>query len=428
MKSFPRLALAAALLAGASGVVLVAPAEAKKDDKAAAGAQLKYSPGFIKAAAPAQAALKGTDPAAIEPAVAAAEAAATSDDDKYAAAHFRLQLSQLKLKASGSSDQSTLRPPLEALVANPKTPQTEKAQLSFVLGQLAYQGNRSADALRYFTQAQQLGYSDPQLPLLVAQSKIASGDVAGGTGDLDTITKQAEASGQKAPEEYYRYALGQNVKAHNKPQSVEWLKKWLAAYPTSKNWHDALYIYGLQGKDSLATPDKGQTVDLFRLMRQTKALDQYGYEEYAQKVLDSGLPDEAKTVVAEGRASGKLPATGGNGAAIVTDANKGIATEGSLTTLATKAKASSTGALAAQTADAYLGKGDYASAIPLYRTALEKGGVKTDDVNTHLGIALAMSGDKAGAKTAFAAVTGPTRVDIASFWSLWLDHPVAACT
>ena len=424
MTRFPKAALAAALLAGAGGLVVTAPADAKKEEKAAGPS---YSPEFIKAAQPAQAALKGTDAAAMEAPVAAAEAAAKTDDDKYAAAHMRVLLTQAALKTNPQADQSALAPTLQSLVANPKTPQTEKGQLYFFLGQFAAQKRDFRTALTDYTQARDLGYAEPQLPLIIAQTKIDAGDVAGGTADLGKVIETAEAGGKPAPESYYRFALSQSVNLKNKPQSVEWLKRWLSAYPTSKNWHDALYIYGLQGKDSLSTLDKGQTVDMFRLMRQTKALDQYGYEEYAQKVLDSGLPDEAKTVIAEGKSNGKLPASDANATAITADANKGIATEGSLSTLANKANASATGALAAQTADAYLGKGDYASAIPLYRAALSKGvGARADDVNTHLGIALALSGDKAGAKTAFAAVTGPVRADIAGFWTVWLDHPATA--
>ncbi len=424
MTYFPRLALVAALLAGASGFALVQPADAKKE-QAAAGP--KFSPEFVKAAQPAQVALKGTDVAAMDAAVTAAEAAAKTDDDKYAAGHMRVQVFQARMKSDPKADQSVLGPTLAALAANPRTPQVEQAQYNFFLGQFASQKRDYPAAIRYYSAARDLGYAEPQLPLLIAQTKIDSGDVAGGTADLGTVIRTAEASGKPAPEEYYRYALGQNVKAKNKPASIDWLKRWLSAYPTSKNWHDALYIYGLEGQTSLTTLDKGQTVDMFRLMRQNKALDQYGYEEYAQKVVDSGLPDEARTVIAEGRASGKLPASDANATAINADAARGIASEGPLGALASKANASATGSLASQTADAYLGKGDYTAAIPLYRTALSKGvGAKADEVNTHLGIALALSGDKAGARTAFAAVTGPTRADIAGFWTLWLDHPATA--
>jgi tetratricopeptide (TPR) repeat protein len=424
MMQYTRLTLAAALLAGVGGLAVATPAIAK-DSKKDAKAGPSYSPEFIKAAGPAQAALKGTDVAAMQSAVAAAEAAAKTDDDKYAVAHMRVQVVQTQMKADPQADQSVLAPTLQSLVDNPKTPATEKAQLYFFLGQFADKKRDYATALRDYGQAQTLGYNEPQLPLIIAQTRIASGDVAGGTADFGKVVDTAEASGKPAPEAYYRYALGQSMNAKNKAQSLVWLKRWLSAYPTSKNWHDALTIYGLQ-QGSLATLDRDQTIDLLRLMRSTKSLDQYGYEEYADKVLKAGLPDEAKTVIAEGRASGKIPAAGSNATGILADANKSIALEGSLTTLSTRARASATGALASQTADAYLGKGDYAAAIPLYQLALTKGGVKTEQVNLHLGTALALSGDKSGAKAAFGAVTSAPNADIAQFWVLSLDHPAAA--
>jgi hypothetical protein len=55
----------------------------------------------------------------------------------------------------------------------------------------------------------------------------------------------------------------------------------------------------------------------------------------------------------------------------------------------------------------------------MYRAALSKGGVDANEVNTRLGIALARSGDKAGAQAAFGAVTGNPRAGIAALWTTW---------
>ena len=45
-----------------------------------------------------------------------------------------------------------------------------------------------------------------------------------------------------------------------------------------------------------------------------------------------------------------------------------------------------------------------------------------DLANLHLGMALARSGDKAGATAALNAVTGP-RADIAKYWLLYVQQP-----
>ncbi|WP_447407021.1 hypothetical protein, partial [Clostridium perfringens] len=89
-------------------------------------------------------------------------------------------------------------------------------------------------------------------------------------------------------------------------------------------------------------------------------------------------------VLKEGMASGKIPATSTFSKRLLGDATTAIKNEGSLATSEKQASASANGKLSAQTADAYLGQGNYAKAIELYRQALTKGGVDKDEVNTHL--------------------------------------------
>ena len=171
---------------------------------------------------------------------------------------------------------------------------------------------------------------------------------------------------------------------------------------------------------------KMQRIDVYRLMRASNSLaDQRDYADYAQLAYDAGLRGEAKAVIDEGRASGKIPAGYAPANELYTMSKAGLAAEGSLAGIEAKARASATGALAAQTADAYLGTGEYAKAIELYRLALQKGVTKPDDVNLHLGIALARSGDTAGAKTTLASVTGGQSAEIASYWQFYVDRPAA---
>jgi hypothetical protein len=135
-----------------------------------------------------------------------------------------------------------------------------------------------------------------------------------------------------------------------------------------------------------------------------------------------GLPGEAKAVIDEGYALGKAPRTSKALADIyATSTGKIAADRASLAKSEAAANSSANGKLASGTADAYLGYGEDAKAAALYRVALAKGGVDTDAVNTHLGIALARSGQTAEAKAAFALVKGP-RAEIANYWVTWLDQ------
>jgi Flp pilus assembly protein TadD len=91
----------------------------------------------------------------------------------------------------------------------------------------------------------------------------------------------------------------------------------------------------------------------------------------------------------------------------------------SLSGIEGKAMADATGSLALKTADAFFGYGDYSKAVALYRAALTKGPVDANLVNTRLGMALALAGNRAEAEVAFRAVAGP-RAALAAYWLVWL--------
>lgn len=429
MKSISRVAFAAALMAGAAGIAVSPPAIAqKKQQDEQKGPALKLSKEVQAAAGAAQKALAAKDYATAATQLTTAQGVVKSDDDRYIVAALQLQLEAQKIQDARAANQQIgdqgLKAPLEALIANPKTPQVDVAKYNFQLGVMAANAKDNAGAVNYFQRAQQLGYSDPNLPLQLVKLKIDAGDVAGGLGELEKAIDAQTAAGQKPSEDLYKYAIAQANKKRMGPQTAAWIKRWLVAYPSAQNWRDGIVTYGLT-QQSAVTLDKGQKVDLYRLMRSAKALaDQYDYEIYAQWAYDLGLPHEAKAVIDEGKAAGKLPA--GSSADLLRVANQAIASEGSLAPVEAKAKAGANGRIALNTGDAYLGMGNYAKAVELYQVALQKGGVDADVVNTHKGIALSNSGDKAGAKAAFAEVKTAPRTDIAAFWTLFIDNPPSA--
>lgn len=423
MKTISKAALAALLLAGSSALALSpAAAKDKKDD---AQPQIKLSDEFRKAAAPAQTALAAGDLATAETGVTAAEAAAKTDDERYIASELRLQLLS-KQNANTANDAASVarsdaayKAPLDSLLTNPKTPADQRGKLANARGQIAFNEKNYPDAVKYYTMAQQAGYNEPDMALGLAKAKVQSGDIPGGVAAIDAVIKADEAKGQKAPEDLYKYAVANLYKTNDRATTLGWVKRWLAAYPSNENWRNAIIVFGFQGPTA-ARMGKPEKLDLYRLMSATGAIaDRGDYLEYAQYANDLGLPDEAKTVIAKGKSAGKIPATDADAAAINKTATNGIASEGSLASLATKAASSAKGDLAQQTGDAYLGQGNYAKAIELYKLALQKGAANADQANMHLGIAQAMSGDKASAQTSFAAVQNEPAKDIASLWQAY---------
>ena len=310
MKTFSKVVLALALT-GSAGALTIVPANAK-DKKEEAKPGLKLSPDILKAAQGAQTALAAKDIAAATPLVAQVEAGAKTPDDKYLAANFRLNLEQLKLQAataanpSAPQDNTPLIAPLDALIASPNVPPEARGQILYQRGAIAYNARQYAQATQFFAQAKAAGYANDNLDMLIVKSKMDGGDTAGGVAELNGVIDKATAAGQKAPEEYYRYALSKDLAAKDNAGSFALMKKYLTAYPTSKNWRDMIVIYGLQN-GSMATLDNSQKLDLFRLMRATKSLaDQVDYGDYAQKAFDRGLPAETLTVLSEGAAFGQV--------------------------------------------------------------------------------------------------------------------------
>ncbi len=223
------------------------------------------------------------------------------------------------------------------------------------------------------------------------------------------------------PEAWYRVVVSQTYKAKDYAATNRYMRAMIGDYPTPTNWRDALVLY----RDA-AKLEPTMAIDVYRLMRAAKALDgERDYYEYALFVDQRGLPGEAKAVIDEGYALGKAPKTSKAISDIYATSSAKIAADrASLAKSAGAANNAANGRVAANTADAYLGYGEDAKAAELYRTALSKGGVDNDAVNTHLGIALARQGQTADAKAAFAQVKGP-RAEIASYWMTWLDQKAA---
>ncbi|MEA1083159.1 hypothetical protein ACLBWH_01945 [Sphingomonas sp. M6A6_1c] len=425
MKTLSKLALVAVLATGVSGLAIVAPAAAKdkKEEQAAPG--FKLSKPVQAIAFQAQEAVKARNPATAEPLVAQVEAAATTDDDKYIAAALRYDLENTKLVIAQEAnpkaplDETVLAKPLDALIAAKNTPAADRGKYLFRRGQLAYNSGQYPVATQYFTQAKAAGYNSPDFDLQLAKVKVQAGDTAGGLADLDRFITAQKAAGQTVPEAYYRFGIATANNKKMAPETLAWMQKYVSAYPNARVWRDVILQYAF-AQNSLAAPDKAQTVDLYRLLRTAGAMpDQAMYEDYAKNVYDRGNPYEAAAVLKEGMASGKIPATSTFSKSLLTAANTAIKADGSLASSEKTAMASKDGKIAASTADAYLGQNNYAKAIELYRAALGKGGVDANEVNTRLGIALAKSGDKAGAQAAFGAVTGNPRAGIAALWNTW---------
>lgn len=405
------MGIALALAIVATGVNAPAFA-AKKEEKPAAGPTPELSKAFRPAIAAAQAAVKGGDVADATAKLAAAEALATLPDEKFYLGVVRYDLGK------ATKDTALQRKAVNEMIAAHSKLSANPADLNFVSGNLAYGAGDYQDAIARFTEADRLGSKQVDRLLLLAEASFKTNQVPQGLAYVDRAVAEQTASGQKAPESWYARAASVAYKAKMNGEVAKWTRAQVKAYPTAENWRSALVTY----RDASKLEGQ-QMLDLMRLMRLTKSLaGERDYYEYAALATERALPGEAKATIEEGFASGAVSKSSRAVSEMLTMASGKIAADrASIATGEKQANGAPTGKPAAGTADAYLGYGEDAKAIPLYKLALQKGGVDNDQVNTRLGIALARSGQKDEARKYFTAVTGP-RSEIAKFWLLYLDQ------
>jgi tetratricopeptide (TPR) repeat protein len=213
----------------------------------------------------------------------------------------------------------------------------------------------------------------------------------------------------------YKRALALALEAKS-PAAIEIGRQWVTDYPSATSWSDALRVYR-----RIARPDEQTLLDTLRLARATGALSgDADYHIYAYTAADTGAAGEARSVIEEAAAAGKVDPN----KALFKEINKALKTKAtaadrsSLPERARSALADSSAKVAVRVGDVHYGYGEYARAAELYRAALRKSGADADLINLHLGMALARAGDKAGAIAALQQVKG-SRAELAKYWQVY---------
>lgn len=397
-----------------------APALAQRAPKEAKPAPVVLSPPVRAAAVATQAALAKNDlPTAITQAEAAA-AAATTPDDRYVSGQLLVSIGQK------NQDNKLLGRGVGLMLDSGKAPADQLGVLNVARAKLAYNEKNYALAESSAAAARAAGSADADLVPVLASSMNLNGKTAEALALLNEETAKRKAAGQPVPEEWYQQGVSMGYGSKNPATAAQvsagttqLTQSWVAAYPTKSHWHDALRIYGDQNK-----VDNETQLELLRLGRATGSLLGAGeYLEYAEAVY-LRYPNEAQTALQEGSSKGVINLAQNKNANEILTIVKGkvAADKASLPSSEKTAQSAPNGRTALATADAYASYGEYAKAIELYKLALSKGGIDASTANLRLGAAQASSGDAAGAKQSFAAVTGPKKA-VADFWMVHLDHP-----
>jgi len=372
--------------------------------------KVSLSPEFTKIYNDLIKAMEANATADVSAQVAAAHAAAKTADEHYLAY-------QLQLKAAmGVKNEAEMGKAVDGMLSTGAAPQELLAPLHLAAGKVRYNQKQYSQAAAEFQKVLQLDPANSEAKTLLAQTQLNSASPADAVAMLQKNIAEQSAGGAKAPEDLYKQAISAAYKA-KLPAAVDLSRKWVAAYPTPTNWSDAIRIYR-----SLNTVDDASTLDLLRLARAAGALNgEADYDRYAYAALTKGYPGEALTVLNEGIKAGTVDPNKTPFKEELAQAKaKSAGEEATLESSAKTGLASGTAKTALATGDLLYGYGQYAKAAELYRAALKKSGADANLINLHLGMALARSGDKAGAAAALNAVTG-AQAEIAKYWLAYVS-------
>ena len=376
-----------------------APAPAQK--------QIHPSSKAMKAIAELQAAVNKNDTANIPAKLAAAQAVASTPDDKYA-------IGQLQLKAAlAAHDNAATAAAVDAVVGSGFVDAATGSKLYTSLGSTFYNAKQYDQASATFQKAIAIDANNAEAYTLLGEAKFASGQKADAAAAFQHAIQIQAASGQKPDQALMKRAVSVAYEAQS-PLAVELARDWAAAYPSADSWRNSIAIYR-----NLNHPDVEGTLDLLRLLQATNALNAGDIALFAEAAADQGNFNEAQAVMDAGVASHVVDPANPQYRDIISGLKgKPKATAADLTAAA-KMSPSATNLL--RIGDRYYGMGDYTHAADIYRQVLSRSDADKDVANLHLGMALARSGDKAGATAAFNAVTGG-RAEIAKFWLAYVKQ------
>jgi len=367
----------------------------------------KVTPQSVKAIQALQTTVNANNTAAIPGALAAAQAAAKTGDDKYF-----IGLLQLKAAAT-TKDQSAIAASLEALVASGGAAPDEQFSLYYNLAQ-SYTALKQYDkAAANYQKALDAKPNDVDAIAGLAEARASQGQPAAAIQLIQQGIKAQQAGGQKAPESWYKRAVSLAYGAQL-PQAAELSREWVEAYPSADSWKNAIAIYR-----NLNRPDAEATLDLLRLEAAQGGLASPGeYALYASSAASQSNYTEAQAIIDKGLAAKAISPSDADIQSLLSDIKKEpTATDAGLAQASTIAKDSLP---LVHIGDRYAAMGEYSKAIEAYHMAQGKPGADPNLINLHVGMALARQGDKAGAATALKAVSGPLS-NVAQYWLLYVS-------
>jgi tetratricopeptide (TPR) repeat protein len=369
--------------------------------------QLRPSNGALKPIIDLQNSVNANDYASVPAKVAAASKVAKTPVDRYL-------IAQLQLKAAlAAKDNAGMATAIDAVAASGYLDKAKTAELYQSLGATFYNAKQLDLAGSALEKAVAANPGDAQSLIMLGETRNAQGRKPEAVSLFQRALQASSAGGTKPEEKLYKRAVSIAYDA-KQPAAIDLARQWVAAYPSTESWRNSIAIFR-----NLSSQDVEGTLDLLRLMQAAGALTSPAdYNLFATAAADQANYPEAQAVIDAGIAAKQVDPT----SPLFRDTIAGLRAKPKLTdaALAEAVKSATTGQALVRVGDRAYGMGQYAKAAELYRQGIAKGVTDVNVANLHLGMALARSGDKAGATAAFNAVTGQ-RADIAKYWLLYVN-------
>jgi tetratricopeptide (TPR) repeat protein len=385
------------------------PPRANQQEAAQPQAQPKIQPSkkALKALVELQDAVTKNDVANIPAKLAAAQAVAETKEDRYLTARLQLQA------AATAKNNAAIATAIDAIAASSYLDAAHLSDLYVGLGGAYYNDKQFPQAAAAYQKALAVYPQNTEAGNMVGEAMLAAGQKAEAAAAFQRLIQSRTATGQKPEENLFKRAVSVAYEAQS-PTAIDLARQWVAAYPSQASWSDATAIYR-----NYNLGDAEATMDLLRLKQALGFLTPGEYSTLARAAAEQLIFAEAQSVVDAGIAARKIDPASPE----YRDLILGLKTKAKPTAadLATAMKVAANGKALMRIGDNYAAMGDYASAVQAYKLAMAKPDGDAALANLHIGMALARSGDKAGATAALNAVTGP-RAGLARFWLTYVNQ------
>jgi hypothetical protein len=307
----------------------------------------------------------------------------------------------------------------QAVATGGYTPE-ELARTNKMLFQLAASNQQNAKAIEYGKTVTDAG-GTPNDFLIMTQLYYQQKDCKSAGAWADKASAAYKKAGETPKEVLYQIKLQCASDAGDNAGMAAALIDLVRLTNKTQYWNNLIRIERQDERDD------HNTLMIYRVMYDTNSMNaDTDYIEMAQLLQDGGLPGEAAAVLDKAASSGTLKdehkeRTNRLLAALKTRADTDQKT---LAQQDAEAQKSAQGELAVKVGEVHYGFGDYAGAISLINTGIQKGQVKhLDEAYVYLGRAYAAQKNTAEAKKAFGQLKSVPNISprVLKLWELYAD-------